>query len=181
MLNLLPRCSAPLRMGPGCSRWANKAPSGHHMHETTVALDLLPSCPVLPTPSAAQNGPAGSFEPPQSRQVPAPPRALPAPHAGPVPTCLHLHAGAGGDAGARPRRWGGCKRGHGERAEATAAGHARPWQPVNLPVALENSRKKSSSLCSPGLRCQPCLGPRQPAQPSLGRQHRRQPGLAQVG
>lgn len=91
-----------------------------------------------------------------------------------MPACLRLRARAGGDAGARPRRWCGCKRGRGERAEAAAAGHGRPWQAANLPVALENSRKKSSSLCSPGLRCQRCLGPCQPAQPSPGRQHRRQ-------
>lgn len=51
----------------------------------------------------------------------------------------------------------GARRGRGSQEAAAAE---------NLPVALENSRKKSSSLGSPGLRCQRCLGPRQPAQPA---------------
>lgn len=51
MLHLLPQCSAPLRMGPGGSRWANKAPSGHHMPGTTVAeLSCAPHTQRCPKP-----------------------------------------------------------------------------------------------------------------------------------
>lgn len=93
----------------------------------------------------------------------------------PVPTGLCLRAGMRGDASARPCRWGGCERGRGELAEAATAGHGKLRQAVNPPVAVENTRKRSSTLCSSGLRCQHCLGLCQPAQPSLVRQHHRQP------
>lgn len=113
---------------------------------------------------------AASFEPctPQPCHPPSwPPQAAAAPErcrCPPAPTCR-------GGRRCR-RRWRGAASGSRELAEAASPGHGRPRQAANLPVALENSRKKSSSLCSPGLRCQRCLGRRQLAQPSPGRQHR---------
>lgn len=97
---------------------------------------------------------------------PVPPQGCSSPRAVPVlaPTCR----------GGRRCRCRCCGAGSfpGSR-EATAA--------ANLPVALENSRKKSSSLRSPGLRCQRCVDASQAEQPQVSPYHQVPPGAVPEG
>lgn len=174
------------------SEWDREATDGLIKHPV-FATRLGPrwsraTCPAAPgSPRLVlPPRPAGGFEPPRSGQAGATPQAPRAPRAGPVPACPRRRARAGDDAGA------------GGAAASGGAGSApRPPPPPRVtggrgrqrtcPLLWKTAGSKAAP-CSPGLRCQRWLGPRQPAQPSPGRQRCRQPaagggpgGLKPVG
>lgn len=167
--HLLPRCSAPLRTSPGGGGRARTAPGAHHAPGTAVTARPSLSRPGVPTPGTAHKRPAGSSEPPWSRQVPAAPGGRAGAHL-PAPTCR-----GGSGAGARPRRCCGCERGRGERAEA--AGHRRPRRQRTCQLLWKTAGRKAALLAAPGSGASAAWAPASQHSPP----RRRQLGVAQVG
>lgn len=163
LLHLLPRCSAPLRIRPGDSGWANKTPDAHQTPGTTTPPGPLshPGAGRSLLPRGRREHPASGRCPPACAYVPGR-EAMPA---------LALAGGAAvsGGAGSAPRPPPQVTRGRGRQ---------RTCQ-----LLWKTAGRKAALFAAPGSGASTAWARASRHSPPRGGSTagRRRPGVAQVG